>query len=58
MRVLMLAQDEEVFLDSDNLTDLRQLLVHVRESDCLVLMHTQGVLSRPWCPLLGWQKHG
>ena len=54
----MLAQDEEVFLDSDNLTDLRQLLVHVRESDCLVLMHTQGVLSRPWCLLLGWQKHG
>ena len=40
-----------VFLDSDNLSDLRQLLGEVEESDVLVLLYTRDVLSRPWCLL-------
>ena len=41
-----------VFLDSSALTDLRLLLDHgVAESDCLVLMLTRGLLTRPWCLL-------
>lgn len=45
------AKEEQVFLDSDNLTDLRELLDCVRASDALILMYTHGVLSRPWCLL-------
>ena len=33
-------KEQEVFLDSDNLTDLRQLLVHIADSDCIALLHT------------------
>eukprot|EP01047_Picozoa_sp_COSAG01_P016086 COSAG01_NODE_816_length_13389_cov_7.068849_5_plen_393_part_00 len=40
---------EKVFLDADNLSDLRDLLGCVRNSDALVMMVTDGVLSRPWC---------
>ena len=40
-----------IFLDSDDLTDLRQLLDHVRGSDCLVLLLTRRVLTRSWCLL-------
>ena len=43
--------EDEVFLDSDNLTDLRVLLDNVKNSDALVLLYTQDVLSRPWCIL-------
>ena len=42
-------QDEQVYLDSDNLTDLRELLDAVRASDVVVLMLTDAVLSRSWC---------
>eukprot|EP01047_Picozoa_sp_COSAG01_P020513 COSAG01_NODE_1169_length_11408_cov_35.108056_3_plen_2198_part_00 len=42
-------KEHEVFLDADNLSDLRDLLAEVRSSDVLVLMLTDGVLSRPWC---------
>ena len=38
----------EVFLDSDDLSDLRNLLVHVRQSKALVLLQSKGVLTRPW----------
>eukprot|EP01047_Picozoa_sp_COSAG01_P042484 COSAG01_NODE_3712_length_5770_cov_3.343502_2_plen_762_part_00 len=38
----------EVYLDSDNLLDLRQLLEGVRQSDVLVLFQTRNLLSRPW----------
>lgn len=48
---MMRCQESQVFLDADNLTDLRDLLQNVADSDCLVLLHTQGVLSRPWCLL-------
>jgi hypothetical protein len=44
-------KEEQVFLDADNLTDLRDLLDCVRESDALILMYTKNVLSRPWCLL-------
>lgn len=40
-----------VFLDSDDLKDLRSLIEHVRQSDVLVLIQTAHVLERPWCLL-------
>ena len=52
-------KEQEVFLDSDNLTDLRQLLVHIADSDCIALLYTAvryffDVASHPplqfcWC---------
>ena len=45
----LLGDDSENFLDSDDLGDLRQLQSHIKNSDVLVLMQTQGVLTRPWC---------
>ena len=33
-------KEQQVFLDSDNLTDLRQLLVHIADSDCVALLYT------------------
>ena len=41
----------EIFLDFDNLSDLRVLLQHVRESDVFVILLTAEVLLRPWCIL-------
>ena len=38
----------QIFLDSDNLTDLRTLMTNVAESDVLILFNTKDVLSRPW----------
>ena len=43
--------ERRVFLDSDDLTDLRLLLDAVRESDCLLLLQSARLLSRPWCLL-------
>eukprot|EP01048_Picozoa_sp_COSAG05_P002285 COSAG05_NODE_90_length_20140_cov_25.117060_4_plen_277_part_00 len=40
---------EQIFLDADNLSDLRELLEQVQRSDVFILMLTDGVLSRPWC---------
>ena len=38
-----------VFLDSAELTDLRSLFTDgVHRTDCLVLLGTKGVLTRPW----------
>jgi hypothetical protein len=42
------ALEAEVYLDSDNLLDLRQLLDGVQQSDVLVLFQTRSLLSRPW----------
>ena len=39
---------KEVFLDSDDLKDLRLLLDHVRESDALVVLQSAELLHRPW----------
>lgn len=39
----------DVFLDADNLSDLRKLLDSVANSDAVFLLYTKGVLSRPWC---------
>ena len=44
-------REDQIFLDSDNLTDLRNLLECVEQSDAILLLYTQGVLSRPWCLL-------
>ena len=38
----------EIFLDSDDLSDLRLLLDHVKETQVLVLLQSKGVLTRPW----------
>ena len=38
----------DVFLDSDDLSDLRNLLNHVKQSEVLVLLQSKGVLTRPW----------
>ena len=40
-----------IFLDSDDLRDLRGLLDHVRNSDVLILIQSEKVLQRPWCLL-------
>jgi hypothetical protein len=40
---------DSVFLDADNLTDLRELMECVVNSDVFILMWTKDVLSRPWC---------
>jgi hypothetical protein len=37
-----------VFLDSDNLPDLRGLLQHVKDSDVVLLVLTTRCLERPW----------
>ena len=39
---------DEIDLDSDDLSDLRNLLTHVKESKVLVLLQSKGVLTRPW----------
>ncbi len=39
----------EIFLDSDDLKDLRELGKHVVDSDALVLLQSSEVLLRPWC---------
>ena len=39
----------EIFLDSDDLKDLRKLGQHVVDSDVLVLLQSSDVLLRPWC---------
>ena len=41
--------DDKIFLDADSLSDLRELQACVAETDVLILMLTDGVLSRPWC---------
>lgn len=41
----------EVFLDSDNLSDLNQLKRCVCSSDVFIFIQSPGVLSRPWCLL-------
>jgi len=41
----------DAFIDSDNLRNLRNLLDHVRESECVILLQSKGVLTRPWCLL-------
>ena len=41
-----------VYLDSSTLSDLRTLFTTgIDESDCIVLIATKGILTRPWCLL-------
>jgi len=47
----------DIFLDSNDLADLRTLFAHVHNSDVLLLLATEGVLSRPWCLLELYQAH-
>ena len=43
-----------VYLDSDNLKDLRDLFEGVRHSDVLLILATRDVLTRPYCLLELW----
>ena len=47
-KALCNALSAKVFLDSDNLHDLRELLQEVKQSDFLILFQTKKVLTRPW----------
>ena len=38
----------EIFLDSDDLSDLRNLLEYVKDTKVLVLLQSKRVLQRPW----------
>lgn len=38
-----------VFLDTEDLGNLNELRYRVQMSQCLVLLLTKGVLTRPWC---------
>ena len=40
---------EEIYLDSDDLLDLRLLLDAVMNSEAVLLVQTQEVLLRPYC---------
>lgn len=42
---------KRVFLDSDDLRDLRKLQDHVRECDVFLLVQSASVLTRPYCLL-------
>ena len=44
---LQKALGKKIFLDSDDLRDLSKLQQHVRDSDCIVLVQSTNVLSRP-----------
>ena len=48
-RLGQLHPDLNLFLDSDDLFDLRALLEDVKQSDCFILFQSAGVLTRPWC---------
>ena len=39
----------DIFLDSDDLQDLRTLKDDVRDSEVLLLLQSKDVLTRPWC---------
>ena len=43
--------DEMVFLDSDDLRNLKLLVDHVKASRALLLLQTRKVLTRPYCVL-------
>ena len=43
------ALEAPVFLDSDNLRDLRDMPDHVRDSGAVVLLQSRHVLERPFC---------
>ena len=43
-----MGEGNDIFLDSDDLQDLRLLLEHVKASDVLVLLQTKSVFERPW----------
>ena len=43
--------DEMVFLDSDDLRNLKSLVQHVKTSRALLLLQTRKVLTRPYCLL-------
>ena len=44
----MEGSSHDVFLDSDDLSDLRNLLQHVMQTKVLVLLQSKSVLTRPW----------
>lgn len=47
----------DIFLDSDNLHKISELLDEVKRSENLVVLLTKRVLTRPWCLLELWAAH-
>jgi hypothetical protein len=48
-RCLRTETEDQIFLDSDNLTNLSALRDHITQSDAVVVLLTKNFLSRPWC---------
>jgi hypothetical protein len=48
-RCLRTETENQIFLDSDNLTNLSELRDHITQSDAVVVLLTKNFLSRPWC---------
>ena len=46
-----------VYLDSVDLVDLETLVDGVHASDCVILLGTPGVLTRPWCIVELYSAH-
>lgn len=41
--------DHRLFLDSDNLSDLRKLMDYVKKSKVIIVLLSKSYLTRPWC---------
>ena len=48
LKPLLESGHDQIFLDSDDLQDLRLLLEHVKDSQAIVLLQSKSVLTRPW----------
>jgi hypothetical protein len=48
LQPMLESDNNHVFLDSDELQDLRHLLDHVKASRVVVLLQSKSVLTRPW----------
>jgi len=49
--------NDDIFLDSDNLHKITELLQEVKRTDNLVVLLTKRLLTRPWCLLELWAAH-
>jgi len=49
--------NNDIFLDSDNLHKITELLQEVKRTDNLVVLLTKRLLTRPWCLLELWAAH-
>ncbi len=47
MLIELMGPGTRIFLDSDDLSDLKLLMQHVRDAEVLTLFQTEDVLMRP-----------